>query len=445
LARREDAPAGIGGDCASVRRRGSSEVFEFPNKMKILYIVPFVPWEVKVRSFNLIPRLARKHEIFLVCVSAAEPSGRQEEWLSRYCEKVVHVQHSAAKAVVNCVTALPTRTPLRIAYCRSSAARQAVRRLFEEARPDVVYVERWRALQFVSEGIETPIVCDPTDSMTLYNRRMMKANGSWQRVLGWEEWWKFSQYEGKLARRASICVFCSRVDLECVRKQAPEMRYELVGNGVDGEKMYFKHSREEEPATIVFTGSFKYRPNRQAARYFLEKILPCVRKQVPEAKFVAVGNGATKALREYRGRPGVEAVDFVPDLRPFLAKATVAVAPLTVGAGVSNKLAEGFAVGTALVATPLACGDLPVKNEEHLLIGRDASEFAEQLARLLGDQRLRRVLAANARRLVDQHYDWEIVARKMEHVLESVATKPRHEGEAALVASSSSNTARIHT
>src|SRR5713226_6606704 len=121
--------------------------------MKILYVVPFVPCEVKVRSFNLIPRLARGNEIFLVCVSAVEPNAREKEWLSRYCETAIHVRHSAAKGAMNCVAALPTRTPLRIAYCRSSTAREAVRRLYTEVRPDVIYVERWRALQYVPERL----------------------------------------------------------------------------------------------------------------------------------------------------------------------------------------------------------------------------------------------------------------------------------------------------
>src|SRR5258706_233030 len=92
-------------------------------KMKILYIVPFVPWPVKVRSFNLIPRLSRRHQIYMVCVSSAEPSVKQNEWLKQYCKKVVHVPHSAWKGVVQSAMALPTRTPLRIAYCRSTSAR----------------------------------------------------------------------------------------------------------------------------------------------------------------------------------------------------------------------------------------------------------------------------------------------------------------------------------
>ena len=388
--------------------------------MKILYIVPFVPWAVKVRSFNLIPRLARNHEIHLVCVSSAAPSAEQNEWLSKYCQTMVHVPHPAWKGAVQCAATLPTGTPLRIAYCRSKVTTEAVRRVYAEVRPDVVYVERWRALQFVPEEGGAPVVCDPTDSMTLYNGRLLKGGAWWERLVGWEEHRKFVGYEGNLARQADVCIFCSRVDLECVKEQAPEVRYELVPNGVDCGKYFFKEEDEEEPGTLVFTGSFKYRPNCHAVKYFLRDIFPRICEKVPDAKFVAVGNGAWKALAAYRGRPGFEAVDFVPDLRPYLAKAAVVVAPLTLGSGVSNKLAEGFAVGTPVVATPLACGDLPVKSGEQLLIGTTAEEFAEHVVRLLKDAGLRRQMALRARRLVEEQYDWEIVSRKMERIIQEI-------------------------
>lgn len=402
--------------------------------MKILYIVPFVPWAVKVRSFNLIPRLARGHEITLVCVSSAEPSAEQQAWLAKNCKEVVHVRHGRWKGIAQCAAALPTRTPLRIAYCKSQAANDAVRRVYERVRPDVVYVERWRALQFVPGEGKAPVVCDPTDSMTLYNRRLMNAGVWWERLVGWEEYRKFLRYEGKLARRAGVCVFCSQVDLECVKEQAPEVRYELVPNGVDCEKYFFKEEREEEPEKLVFTGSFKYRPNCHAVKYFLEKIFPEIRKEVPEAKFAAVGNGAEEAMAGFRGRVGFEAVGFVPDLRPYLAKAAVVVAPLTVGAGVSNKLGEGFAVGTPVVATPLACGDLPVKSGEQLLIGASAEEFTKHTVRLLKDPILRRQMALRARKFAEEQYDWGTVSRKMEIVLQRLvetAANKRSEQEFA--------------
>jgi polysaccharide biosynthesis protein PslH len=400
--------------------------------MKILYIVPFVPWQIKVRSHNLIPRLARRHEITLVSVSSEAPGAEQLEGLRGSCKRVVHLPHSKLRGLAQCAAAMPTRVPLRIAYCKSARVRIEVCHLCEEVRPDVVYVERWRALQYVPETVEAPVVCDPTDSMTLYNQRLMKAGAWWERLLAWEEFGKFENYEGELARTADVTVFCSRVDMDCVKKQAPEVRCELVPNGVDCDRFFFKAEGEEEPATLVFTGSFKYRPNYHAAEFFVRNVLPLILRDVPSARFVAVGNGASRALAAYRGHAGFEVVDFVPDLRPYLASATVAVAPLTVGAGVSNKIAEGFAVGTPVVATPLACGDLPVNSGEHLLIGQDAAGLAMHSVRLLRDAELRRQIALRARRFVESQYDWEIVSKKMESVLQqAVATRENERGERA--------------
>ena len=385
--------------------------------MKILYVVPFVPREVKVRSFNLIPRLARRHRIHLVCVSGEAPTEVQRRYLEQYCESVAYIPHSRWRAIWQCTAALPTKTPMRIAYCESKAASKAVDDLLREVKPDVIYVERWRALQYVPRDTSVPVVCDPTDSMTLYNRRLKGTGPRWERFVGWEEHRRFVRHEGTLARRADVCVFCSGVDMECVKEQAPEVRYELVPNGVDCEKLFFKDQSEEEPATVIFTGNLRYRPNRHAVEFFLEKIFPLIRKQVPEAKFEVVGTEAEKALERYQGTPGFEAVGFVPELRQYLANATVAVAPLTVGSGVSNKLGEGFAVGTPVVATPLACGDLPVKDRKHLLIASEAQQFADCVIELLKDVRLRRAIATRARRLVREQYDWEIVSRKMEDVM----------------------------
>ena len=160
-------------------------------------------------------------------------------------------------------------------------------------------------------------------------------------------------------KQMSAC-FVQKLDLDCVKQHASEVKCELVPNAVDCGKYFFKNDSDAEPQTLIFTGNFKYWPNCHAIDYFMRKIFPSVQRTLPGVKFLAVGNGASQELRSFHGRAGFEAVDFVSDLRPYLARATVAVAPLTVGSGVSNKLVEGFAVGTPVVATPLACGDLPV-------------------------------------------------------------------------------------
>lgn len=386
--------------------------------MRILYILPFVPWHVRVRSYNLIPRLARRHQIHLLCLSGSAEEDARARPLHGLCQEVRCIRHRKSRAFLQCVVALATPVPLRIAYFASPGMRAAVRHAIAEFSPDVIYVERWRALQYVPADIQLPVLCDPTDSMLLYNRRLMRTGSWWERVVGFEEYLKFLRHEAKLAGRASVVVFCSRVDLECVQKNAPAARYALVPNGVDCETFFPKQPQEEERNTIVFASNFGYGPNQHAVRFFLKRIFPLIRQQIPNTSFIAVGKGAVQHLeKESRTLAGLQVVDFVPDLRHYIAKAAVVVAPITVGAGVSNKLGEAFASGTPVVATRLACGDLPVQDGEHLLLADEPQVFADRVIRLLRDQELRGRLAVQARKLVEEQYDWEIVYRSMERLM----------------------------
>jgi len=386
--------------------------------MRILYIVPFVPWPLRVRSHNMIPRLARRHEICLLCLSGSAEEEARAHALREFCQEIRFVRHRKLRALWQCALALATPVPLRMAYFASPDMRAAVQQAIIEFSPELIYLERWRTLQYVPPGVRVPIICDPTDSMLLYNQRLMRTGAWWERVVGFEEYLKFLRHEAKLASRASVVVFCSRVDLECVRKNAPAARYAVVPNGVDCTAFFPKQAQGEEPNTIVFTGNFAYKPNRHAVRFFLDEVFPLIRRAIPPARFMAVGSRATRYLgSDSRNTPGVEVIDFVPELRPFIARATVAVAPITVGAGVSNKLGESFATGTPVVATHLACGDLPVRDGVHLLLADDPRMFAGKVVQLFREPHLRRFLATNARRFVEATYDWEIVAGQMEGLM----------------------------
>jgi polysaccharide biosynthesis protein PslH len=392
--------------------------------MRILYVLPFVPWAIRVRSYHLIPQLGKNHEIYLLCrsTSAAEEAHSRE--MKPYCAHVRCVRHPRPllHGATRCSLALATATPLRMAYFASAKMREATQRAITEFNPELIYLERWRTLQYLPDRLQIPVVCDPTDSMLLYNQRLLRRGSWWERLIAVEEITKFRTYEAKLASQADTVIFCSQVDLDAVRKNAPHAHYAIVPNGVDCETFFPKQPEEEEPNTIVFTGNYGYKPNRHAVLFFLKKILPRIRSLVPDVRFIAVGSGSTKHLGKYVGiTEGLQLVDFVPALRPYIAKATVAVAPITVGVGVSNKLGEAFATGTAVVATKMACGDLPVRDGEHLLIADSPNVFAEKTVRLLQDRTMRNQIVTRARRFVEEQYDWGLVSRSMERVMLELA------------------------
>jgi glycosyltransferase involved in cell wall biosynthesis len=384
--------------------------------MRILYVVPFVPWPLRVRSVNLIPRLAKRHAIDLVCLARSANEVSKLDDIGSLCASVKCATHSRMQAVSQTAWALPTAVPLRMSFASSAAMVEAVQNAIAANPPDVIYAERWRALQYVPCDCGIPVVCDPTDSMILYNRRLLSSGSWWERIIGAEEYVKFLRYEPVLARRADVNIFCSTLDRDCLLQRDPSLNCEIVPNGVNCELFFPKNQNEVEPATVIFTGNFGYRPNFHAASYFIQEVLPTIRLGCPELRFLVVGNDATRRLKKYRA-PGIELIDFVPDLRPYIAKAAVAVAPLTLGTGVSNKVLEAFAVGTPVVATALACGDLPVRDGEHLFLAKDSKPFADRVLELLRNSSLRATMAEKGRALVEAEYDWEAVTQKLENVM----------------------------
>ena len=77
------------------------------------------------------------------------------------------------------------------------------------------------------------------------------------------------------------------------------------------------------------------------------------------------------------------------------------------------KVLESMALGRAVVSTMAGCAGLEVCHGVHLLIADDPQQFADCVVQLLGDDALRTELAGNARRLVEQHYDWPMLGRRL--------------------------------
>src|SRR5207245_4095187 len=114
-----------------------------------------------------------------------------------------------------------------------------------------------------------------------------------------------------------------------------------------------------DPNNVVFVGVMHYRPNVDAAMYFVREILPHLVRERPNLTFTIVGGGPPEELRRLAGK-NVVLTDRVPDTRPYVARAGVSVVPLRMGSGTRLKVLEGLAMGSALVSTSLGCEGIDI-------------------------------------------------------------------------------------
>ena len=197
----------------------------------------------------------------------------------------------------------------------------------------------------------------------------------------------------------------SRREELVVRHDAPGTPTAVVPNCVDLE--YFFPGRDQsEDGQIVFTGLLTYRPNLDAARHLVDDILPRIRERHRSASLTIVGGGQGPDLDALR-RPGVTVTGWVTDVRPYLRRASVVVAPLRIGSGTRLKVVEGLAMAKPMVSTTVGCEGIDVHPGEHLLMADAPDDFADAVVLLLRDRALGHRLGAAGYRLARDHYSWE--------------------------------------
>jgi glycosyltransferase involved in cell wall biosynthesis len=221
----------------------------------------------------------------------------------------------------------------------------------------------------------------------------------------------------------------------------PNTRYPIsvLPNGVDLD--YFKPMGvPQDSAVLVLTGKMSYHANVAAARYLVHEIMPRVWTQRPDVKLYIVGKDPPREITNLKSKmPNIQylvsnpsqpssairhqpiaVTGTVPDVRPYLAQAAIAVCPVLYSAGIQNKVLEAMAMGIPVVATPQSCAALETVHGENILIAEEPKEFAQRVLELLDDEGLRERIGKNGRRYVEEHHDWRDVARRLEEIYQDV-------------------------
>jgi len=172
--------------------------------------------------------------------------------------------------------------------------------------------------------------------------------------------------------------------------------------------------------SLLFVGNFQHRPNIEGLRYFTGEIFPRIRARRPTATLTVVGAQASPELeRACVASAESGAVRFrgsVPDIREPLSDCAVFVCPILSGAGVRVKLLEAFSAGIPVVSTTFGAEGIAAASGRELLCADSPEEFADACLRLLEHPEEAAALAANARRLVEETYDWTPVGRRLDSI-----------------------------
>lgn len=297
----------------------------------------------------------------------------------------------------------------------------------EAGKHDVVYVAGLSLLPYFAGHKGLPVVADLCDDPTILSYQLFRAEPhpiKKARLL--KGWLHARTFMRSYVSRLDHLIVASPVDARSVARACPDSRVHILPNGVDTE--YFRpNGTPPEPATLCFTGVMSYEPNDDAMRYFCREIYPRVKHERPDVQLLIVGkNPSAPLLALTRRDASIAVTGYVPDIRPYLQRATVYVAPLRLGSGIKNKILEAWAMAKPVVSTRLGGAGIPVKTGADVLLAEEPEAFTAAVLTLLPDETLRDRLGRAGRRRVEEAYTWQSRARELHAVLPDAAReRPR--------------------
>jgi len=404
-----------------------------PARMRVLFVchrVPFPPKRGgKIRPFNIIRHLhSQGHAVTVASLARNEAELHEADGLGQHCsERLVEVVDDRV-AWPRMVAWLPTTRPSSFGYFHSPRLKQRIDAVTRtQARDAATRSGAPWDLVFVHCSSVAPYVLDVPAALKIIDFGDMDSQ-KWREYSQhkpfplsagyWLEAVKLERTERLLAGQFDLATCTTRAEMESLRGLGASGPTDWFPNGVDAQ--FFEPATSAyEPDLVTFVGRMDYFPNQQAVKAFCADVLPELQRRRPGTRFEIVGADPSPEIRELARLPGVTVTGSVPDVRPYVTRAALTVAPLEIARGTQNKILESMAMGVPVVCSRQAVGGVDAVAGEHLLAYDTPAQLVEATLSILESAELRGRLAAAGRARVLSHHSWPASMRRVDTLIAS--------------------------
>ena len=387
-----------------------------PRRLRILFIAPYEPSALAVRSRLLLEGMAQRHDVDALTLRRAKD--RDGTW-----PMIRHRSFSSQPSdrLIGLARVLDRSRPLQLVPAVSRELSSAVMAALQRDAYDLVHVEHLRALQYLPRQ-HPPLLFDAVDCVSHLFKLASAAQPLPRRWVFAAERHRAERLERQALSGAERVLVASHRDAVQLRMLDPQAPVAVVPNPVELPYLALQPRKRN---TVLFSGKMSFHANERAAEWFCSSVWPLVLRKKPDAHLVIAGANPSARLRAHAGRH-VQVTGFVPNMKELIASANVAVAPLLYAVGVQNKILEAFAEATPVVATPVAVGDLGVQPGRDLVIAQHAVDFAAAVVQLLDDSKTARKIGRAGRSYVERFHApervWDLLDAQYRQLLGEMPT-----------------------
>jgi sugar transferase (PEP-CTERM/EpsH1 system associated) len=391
--------------------------------LRILFLSQRIPYPPnrgdKITTWRLVDRMRRSHDVTCVAFAHDAHDLQAARELEAMGIPTLPIRHRDGWKRLTSAPRLLGSSPLTLGVYGSRKLQAVVDRLMPKT--DLAYAYSSSMGAFLEKHADTPRIMHLGELDSDKWRQYSAHAGFPMRQVYRRESRTLLEFERRIATTFSENVLCTPLEQKIFQERIPGAHSIVLRNGVDLK--YFRPADAEPwPGHIVFTGIMNYYPNVDGCRFFVNEVYPLVRKEFPRAKFTIVGANPTPEVRKLGRSIGVSVTGFVHDTRKILRTASISVAPLRIARGIQNKVLEAMAMGIPVVGTTPAVQGVDGVEGRDYLVADDARAYAEAVCQLLRDPETAQEQGMRGRKFVEANYDWEVVFRPLDDVLERCFT-----------------------
>jgi len=387
------------------------------DKKYILLVSRFLPYPLnvggKVRIHNLYKLLKDKYNVILLSLIDFQEETKFTPELKNIFKEVYTVYDKST---------LKLFFPSRYRYAYSKPLIEKLKEIQKRYPIDIIHIESNELLYLFDYIKHIPIV------YTEHDISLMSFDGSYykhKKYLFLQEFYDHlkrinfhNHYYSKINRVISL----SKKDMEVIRSFFPNKNISYIPTGTDIDFFEFNYPNNGQKR-IIYIGHYLHYPNEDAVVYFTKKVFSKIRKEISQAEFYIVGSSPTEEVRKLSAIEGVKVVGEVDEVKSWLYKSSIFVNPTRISAGIKGKVLEPMACGIPLVSTTKGAWGLEARPDKEILIADTPAEFANQIIKLFRNHELHHEIVVNARKLVEERYNWKNIASKLDGVYEEIISK----------------------
>jgi glycosyltransferase involved in cell wall biosynthesis len=392
--------------------------------MNILFISAILPYPLhsggQVRLYNLLKRLSTEHTITLYSFIRTDEERDFVSHLS-FLKSIHLYKRGYVWQLKYIFRSLTSNLPLLMSSYENKKMKEDIEKDLKTNRYDLIHCEPFYVTPSLPSHLPCPmIITEHNIEYEVYQSYIRQFPLSFLRPIFSIDTNKIRIQEERTWKNAQRIVTVSDGDMTVVRRITGDKKTAVVPNGVDTDSFSFsKKSLHSETLRFLFVGNFLWMPNVKAVETLLSDMWPTLQKHYPEATLRIIGKHLPTALLEKAQKIKVAYDAYVNDIHKEYTKADILLAPMTIAGGTKFKILEAMASGCLVMTTKEGIEGIHATQDTHYLPISDGKSCLTAMDTLIKNKGLYEKIIKNARSLIEQSYDWDVIAKHQSDIWKS--------------------------